>query len=72
MKRRYRDQIIVLFLMGTLALNYPLLSVVNRQHLFWGIPLLYLYIFLVWLVIIALMAFIAERSSFRNDDRTGI
>ncbi len=72
MKRRHRDQIIVLFLMGTLALNYPLLSVVDRKSLFLGIPLLYLYIFLIWLIIIVLMAFIAEKSSFRNDDRTGI
>jgi hypothetical protein len=71
MKRRFRDQIIVLFLMGTLALNYPLLSVVDRKSLLLGIPLLYLYIFLIWLIIIVLMAFIAEKSSFRNDDRTG-
>jgi hypothetical protein len=71
MKHRFRDQIIVLFLMGTLALNYPLLSVVDRKSLLLGIPLLYLYIFLIWLIIIVLMAFIAEKSSFRNDDRTG-
>jgi hypothetical protein len=63
---------IVLFLMGALALNYPLLSVVDRQHLVLGMPLLYLYLFLVWLVIIVLMAFIAERSGLRNDDRTGL
>jgi hypothetical protein len=35
-----------------------------------GIPVLYLYIFLIWLAIIGLMALIAERAARQSDDRT--
>ncbi len=70
MKRQCREQIIILFVAGVLALNYPLLSLVDRLLLLFGIPLLYLYLFLIWLAIILFMALIAERPGSHSDDRT--
>lgn len=71
MKRQYRELMIVLFVSAALALNYPLLSLVDRLLLPLGIPLLYLYLFIVWLAVIALMALLAERSEAHHDDRPG-
>ncbi len=33
-------------------LNYPLIQIVNKPVLLGGIPLLYLYIFIVWILMI--------------------
>lgn len=62
----YRERAIVLFTASVLALNYPLLSLADRVLLFLGIPLLYLYIFLVWLAMIIIMAYIANQAE-KND-----
>jgi len=71
MNRQSREQIIILFVVGTLALNYPLLALFDHRVLLAGIPLLYLYLFVLWLAIIVLMAVITERAGSRNDDRAG-
>ena len=69
MKHRVRENIVVLFIAGVLALNYPLFFSADRLLLPLGIPLLYLYIFLVWLAIIVLMALIVERKDLHSDEK---
>jgi hypothetical protein len=71
MNRQSREQIIILFVVGALALNYPILALFDHRVLPLGIPLLYLYLFVLWLTVIVLTAFIAEHAGVRNDDRTG-
>lgn len=46
-----------LFLLGWLLFSYPVLTIFNSDTLFLGIPLLFLYIFLAWLISIAGIAF---------------
>jgi predicted permease len=55
------QRLVALFLLGCLLFNFPLLALFNRNSEVFGIPLLYAYIFGVWLALIALMAFVAER-----------
>lgn len=62
MDKRRQETIIVLFIAGALALNYPLLDIFDRLLLPFGIPLLYLYLHLVWLALIVLVAVIMERT----------
>jgi hypothetical protein len=45
-----------IFLLGWVLLNYPILSVFNRPAFWAGIPLLYVYVFAAWSLIIALLA----------------
>lgn len=47
---------VALFLLGTLLLNYPLLPLFNGDGTLLGIPALYAYIFVAWLVLIGLLA----------------
>jgi hypothetical protein len=55
-----------LFLVGCVLLNFPILILANRQSSLAGIPLLYCYIFAVWLVLILAVVFLARpRSSIR-------
>jgi hypothetical protein len=50
---------IATFLFAVLALNPPVLSIFSVEVFLFGIPLLYLYLFAVWLIIVMLVAWIA-------------
>lgn len=56
-------RLIALFLFGYLMLNNPILSLFNRPLMVWGIPLLFGYIFGVWLFLIVLMMLIVRSGS---------
>lgn len=62
-KRHLKGQrLIALFLLGSLLFNYPLLSLFSQDNTLGGIPILYIYIFSAWAVLIGLMAFVIERN----------
>ena len=41
-------RLVALFALGILLFTYPFISLSNRAVTFWDIPLLYLYLFVVW------------------------
>lgn len=53
-------RLVGLFLLGVLVFNFPLLSLFNRPTLFWGVPVLYLYLFAAWSLIIFLMLILSR------------
>ena len=59
--KRKIQRLLVLFIFGVLALNYPLLALFSKATLWFGIPLLYLYLFVFWIIFIIFIAFVAER-----------
>lgn len=71
MRQQSKESIVILFVGGALALNYPLLDLFDRAALPFGIPLLYLYLYLVWLAIIVLLVVIVERSELHPPDPPG-
>ncbi|MEN9697298.1 MAG: hypothetical protein RLZ56_719 [Bacteroidota bacterium] len=46
-----------------IAISYPLLTIVNKKLEWFHIPVLYIYLFGVWLFFIIAIAFIADRKS---------
>jgi len=50
-----------LFLLGVFLFNPPLLSIFDIPRQLFGVPLLYLYLFACWGVLLVLVAFIIER-----------
>ena len=52
-------RLIGLFLLGYLLFNHPIISLFNLPRMVLGIPLLYGYIFAVWVLLIVLVALIA-------------
>lgn len=56
------QRLTALFILGWLIFNYPLLSLFNGAGTWFGIPRLYVYLFVAWLVFIGLLAFIAEKN----------
>lgn len=55
------DRLAALFLAASVAFNPPLLRVFGAGDMVFGLPLLYLYVFAVWLGVIALLAVHLER-----------
>jgi hypothetical protein len=64
---RTRELLIALFLLGVLLLTPPLLIVFNEATRLLGVPTLYLYLFVVWAVLIALVALTVERRDAADD-----
>jgi len=56
-----RQWLVALFCLGCLLFSYPLLKVFDHADLVAGIPLLAIYIFVAWGLVIGLMVFIFER-----------
>ena len=54
------QRLVALCLLGFLLFNYPILALFNRASTWFGIPVLYAYIFLAWGALIALMAWVIE------------
>ena len=55
------QRLAAVFLLGCALLDYPLLSLFDRPGNILGMPLLYVYLFASWAVLIVLMAFVIER-----------
>ena len=53
--------LVAAFLLGGLLLTYPLLSLFDRSETWLGVPLLYVYLFAAWALLIAIMAIAVER-----------
>ena len=59
---RRGQQLVGLFLLGCLLFNYPLLYLFNADHRIFGVPLLYVYVFAAWALLIVLVALVITRS----------
>jgi hypothetical protein len=58
-------RLVALFVLGWLLLSYPLLALFNRKASLFGLPLLYVYLFGAWALLIALMAWAVARARAR-------
>lgn len=59
--RRRGERLVAVAFAGIMALNFPLLDLFDRVALVFGVPLLYLYLFLAWALLIGAIAAISER-----------
>jgi hypothetical protein len=61
------ERLVALFLLGIVAFTPPFLGIFNTPRLIFGIPLLYLYLFAVWGLLIGLVALTVHLSADEND-----
>jgi hypothetical protein len=55
------EKLALLFVLGVLLLNLPVLAVFNRAATFAGVPILYVYLFGIWIAGIVAVAVLARR-----------
>jgi len=66
---KINKRLVALFLLGCVLLNFPIISLVNLEILIFGLPLLYVYIFVIWCLLIGLTALVTLfHSRERADD----
>ncbi len=63
-------RLVGLFLLGFLLFNYPVISLFNLNKFWFGIPILYFYVFTVWLILVILIV-LSTRFSHGNSRLTG-
>ncbi len=68
---KINKRLVALFLLGCLLLNFPIISLFNLEILIFGLPLLYVYIFIIWCLIIGLTALAALFHSRERADDSG-
>ena len=67
-KKKRNERIVVIAMVSMLALNYPWLSLFSRNILVFGIPLLYLYLFGLWALLILLVGLIIESEEVEEQE----
>ena len=55
------QRMIALCMLGCVLFNFPILALFNVPGTLFGVPVLYAYIFIAWALLIALMAWVAEK-----------
>lgn len=55
------QRLAALFVLGGVLFNYPLLALFNHPLLLGGVPLLYVYVFVAWAVLIGLLILVVEK-----------
>lgn len=55
------QRLLALFVVGWLLLNFPLLSVFDRETTLFGLPLLPAALFVMWALLIGVLACLSER-----------
>ncbi len=56
------ERLVFILIIGILALNYPLMAIIDKPVFLKGIPVLYLYLFFIWSCFIGLVAFTLRKN----------
>ncbi|MEM6497984.1 MAG: hypothetical protein AAF709_14840 [Pseudomonadota bacterium] len=62
------ERLVALFLFSVLLFTPPLILIFDSQSTVLGFPALYLYLFIAWGILIALLALIIEFSTYQADE----
>ncbi|MEM7749552.1 MAG: hypothetical protein AAF346_14970 [Pseudomonadota bacterium] len=62
------ERLVALFLFAVLLFTPPLILIFDSNSTVLGFPALYLYLFIAWGILIALLALIIEFSTHQTDD----
>jgi predicted permease len=54
------QRLVAVFLLGCVLFNYPVIALFNKTGELFDIPLLYLFLFGAWALLIGLMAWVIE------------
>jgi len=55
-----KQRLVAIFLYGVLLLYSPVISLFDQARLWFGVPVLYLYLFIVWGILVTVMAWVTE------------
>jgi uncharacterized membrane protein len=66
-RMRLRESWVIFFVLGIIMMNFPFITIFNKSLRFQGIPLLYLYLVIGWLVSIIVIFFFTKAIDHRDE-----
>lgn len=60
---------VVFFMLGLIMLNFPFIHIFDTQRQFFGIPLLFLYLILGWMISICVIYLFVKAIDLPDDDK---
>lgn len=67
---RQHARLVLIFIIGVIGLNYPILALFSKPAKWFGIPVLYFYFYIFWLFFIASLALtLADKTKPREEKR---
>lgn len=70
-RQRLKDTWVICFVLGFIMMNYPFISIFNKPALPFGLPLLYLYLLIGWLVSIVIVYLFSRAARKENSGERG-
>ena len=61
MAKKITERYVALIILTALLFNPPIMSIFNSTELILGVPMLFMYLFAAWALIIGLNAYLAKR-----------
>jgi hypothetical protein len=55
------EKLVLFFVLGAVLINFPVLAIFDRATMIGGVPLLYLYVFGVWVIGIVAVLLLARK-----------
>lgn len=66
-----KESWIIFFILGIIMMNYPFLHIFNKNHIFHGIPLLFIYIVGGWAISILVIFLFTQAIKTTSEDQDG-
>ena len=57
------QRLVAVFLTAALLFNYPMLSLFDRPEPFFGLPMVWTFLFAIWALLLVVVAWIVERGT---------
>jgi hypothetical protein len=68
---RLKESWVIFFILGIIMMDYPFISIFNKEISLFGFPLLYLYLMAGWFISIVVIVLFTKAIDYRDDDETG-
>ncbi len=64
-----RETWVIFFVLGIIMMNYPFIHIFDSNELFFGLPPLFLYLFVGWLISICIIFLFIKAIDMRESDK---
>jgi hypothetical protein len=68
---RLKESWVIFFILGIIMMDYPFISIFNKEVSLFAFPLLYLYLMIGWFISIVVIVLFTKAIDHRDDDESG-
>jgi hypothetical protein len=64
---RLKESWVIFFILGIIMMNFPFISIFDKTHQFFGLPILYLYLMVGWFISIIVILLFSKANDHTDD-----